>query len=332
MEKKCAFILIIISFLVGCTDNNKEVPRISLVPEIVNDSIYTTMPGDMIVVNNYLVWSNPFSKENFLHVIDLKTGKEVGQMGKIGLGPEEFTTPGFSCIARENNLYVFDYNTKQEAFFSIDSLVKNRNYYIPVKNETKHNLLEETQLEEKMFFSNTRNEHPFYFKLDNNGEISYFGNYPIKKLSIHFGGNIAYDPTTGYLAYATWDFPYLALYKKEKGTFALQWERTSSVDYEKGKDGIIINNRGRGPKAVVFTKDYIVTIERDRAKDTTDEATVGRNFSKNAQTLFLYDYHSNLVKIVHIGMPIVRIAAKRDNNVVYAIVANPEFCLVKVPL
>lgn len=112
----------------------------------------------------------------------------------------------------------------------------------------------------------------------------------------------------------------------------MQWERTSSVDYEKGKNGIVIHNDGRGPKEVVFTKDYIVTIERDRTMDTTDESKVGRNFNMNAQTLFLYDYHSNLQKIVHTGMPLIRIAATSRENVVYAMVVNPEFCLVKIEI
>lgn len=327
----CCLCLASFLALTGCGEN-EEVERISVVPEILNDSIYTTMPGNMVVTQDYLVWSSPFSKENFLHVVDLKTGKEVGEMGKIGQGPEEFSTPGMGRIVRKNNVYVSDHNTRKQAFLSIDSLVANKNYYIPLKPDTLHNLMEETPLEEKLFFSHTEDGHPSYFKLDNNGEISYFGNYPIKDVLTHLGGNVAYDPVRGYLAYTVWNFPYLALYKKEKGSFVLQWERISSVDYEKGKNGIVIHNDGRGPKEVVFTKDYIVTIERDRTMDTTDESKVGRNFNMNAQTLFLYDYHSNLQKIVHTGMPLIRIAATSRENVVYAMVVNPEFCLVKIEI
>ncbi|MFQ7087864.1 MAG: hypothetical protein ACLRTD_26045 [Bacteroides sp.] len=56
-----------------------------------------------------------------------------------------------------------------------------------------------------------------------------------------------------------------------------------------------------------MTKDYIVTLERDREVDPLDERTVGRNASK-PRTVFVYDYDGKLLKIVNLGMP-VRIAA-----------------------
>lgn len=61
---------------------------------VLTDSIYTSMPGQLILSPRYLVWSDPFSDGAFIHVHDTVSGREVGAMDSIGQGPEEFVTPG----------------------------------------------------------------------------------------------------------------------------------------------------------------------------------------------------------------------------------------------
>lgn len=43
----------------------------------------------------------------------------------------------------------------------------------------------------------------------------------------------------------------------------------------------------------------------------------------------LYDYGSRLVKVIDLGMPVVRIASDRRSNTLYAIGLNPDYMLVK---
>ena len=81
-----------------------------------------------------------------------------------------------------------------------------------------------------------------------------------------------------------------------------------------------------------MSKDYIITLERDRDRDPIDESTVGRDVSKCPHTVFLYDYDGNLVKIVDLGIPVMRIAADCQDNVLYAIGADPDYILVKYEL
>lgn len=78
-----------------------------------------------------------------------------------------------------------------------------------------------------------------------------------------------------------------------------------------------------------MTSNFIVTLERDYQSDPTDEDTVGRDFSKLPQTVFLYDYDLNLRKIVNVGMPVLQLAADPYHNTVYAIGINPDFTIVK---
>ena len=94
----------VIGFLFGmallvvtaCSDGHR-VKRLSDVPyETVTAGLYTMMPGEMYCAGDYIVWTDPFSTEGFLHVVDRHTGHELAAWGRIGGGPEEFNTPSVS--------------------------------------------------------------------------------------------------------------------------------------------------------------------------------------------------------------------------------------------
>lgn len=42
------------------TETKKEVERITINTEIITDSIYTRMPGNLFKLENYLLWQDPF--------------------------------------------------------------------------------------------------------------------------------------------------------------------------------------------------------------------------------------------------------------------------------
>ena len=92
---------------------------------------------------------------------------------------------------------------------------------------------------------------------------------------------------------------------------------------------MILDRTRMGAMELALTKDYIVTVQRDYQTDPTDESRVGWDFSMLPQTLFVYDYQSNLKRIIDFKMPILRIGSDIKNNTIYAIVVNPDFCLVK---
>lgn len=322
---KNALILLTLMLLASCQP--KQMEYTFLTPEIVCDSIYTSLPGEMVVCDDYLAWADPFTVDNYLHIVDLNTGKEIGQMGKRGQGPKEFTSPMLSCIVKDRCLRVEDANTSRRALFSIDSLLQGGNYYIELPNSEGFKGVE---LEEGMYFKDAPDSIPHYFELTVNGQTVYFGNYPIENERFHIGGNIAYDPLKGRLVYASWVFPYMAVYQKDGNTFKLLHERKKVPDYRVVDDELYLEEREKaGAFSVIQLKDYIVTLERDYYTDNTNEMTVGRDFTKCPQTLFLYDYELNLKKIVNLRMPIVRITGTPKDNMVYAMVVNPEFTLVK---
>ncbi|MDR1202028.1 MAG: hypothetical protein LBL58_10435 [Tannerellaceae bacterium] len=72
--------------------------------DIVCDDIETMLPGEMYVSGQYLLWTDPFNKEAFVHVVDTKTGKEVGTMIQKGEGPEEFVSPQIDVMTNNQIL------------------------------------------------------------------------------------------------------------------------------------------------------------------------------------------------------------------------------------
>ena len=111
------------------------------------------------------------------------------------------------------------------------------------------------------------------------------------------------------------------------------WERKADQkNYIITDDDIIFDRKIKGASDVCMSKDYIITLERDREKDPVDESIVRRDISKFPHTVFLYDYTGNLLKIVDVGMPIMRIVACSNSNTLYMIGGNPDYVLAKCEL
>ena len=118
------------TIIFACSTKNVNIERISLSPQIINDSLFTMLPGKILLCDPYIIWQDGFATDTFMYVIDLRTGKEVGKMGKIGRGPEEFISPNLiGCINK--HIIILDDNLPKCAFYSIDSLLSSRNPYIP---------------------------------------------------------------------------------------------------------------------------------------------------------------------------------------------------------
>lgn len=320
------FTLLLLS---ACSYNKSiETERITVEPTIVYDSIESRMPGRLMVCDEYIVWTDPFTSEDQVHIIDSKTLKEVGKVVNVGNGPEEFLTPDFS-LSDDKELIVYDMNNDKMAVYALDDIKKGQRSPGSIAKEKTKGLTRLIKISNGDFISfdpnsaypfqtwkgNRFGQYPFGNEIDNNYNVSQ--------------GNIAYNPDKNMLVYATISFPYMAAYKREKDQFELLWEQKGDWDYSILDNKIVLDRKRNGSMELALTKDYIVTLQRDYSTDPTHEERVGRDFTKLPQTLFFYDYKSNLRKIVNLGMPVLRIAAACKDNTVYAIVVNPDFMLVK---
>lgn len=322
----------VVFFLISsCVSKKTDVQRISLQSQVLNDEIFTMMPGDLLLVDNYLVWSDPFARDYFLHVHNSLTGEELGVMGKIGEGPKEFVTPVINRYCVNHQIFAVDANGKTVGYLSIDSLINGKEPFCEVTS--KENEMKMEKMDNDLYIKYTDDGSDAYFRTIIDGQESFWGVYPIPEMKEHLGSYQSYDPVEGLFVFSSFNFPYLALYKRENLTFTLQWEHKSDEEnYIITDEKIVFDRKIRGIRDVCMSKDYIITLERDRENDPLDETTVRRNISKCPRTVFLYDYMGRLLKIVDVGMPIMRIAADKNSNVLYMIGGNPDYVLAKCEL
>lgn len=331
MNRKAIGGIFLLLFLLSCSPRPVEPVRVKMQPQVLSNEIVTTMPGDLFMADEFLVWSDPFARDYFIHVHDASTGKVVGTMGKVGEGPQEFVTPSVSRFCVDRQVFAQDANGNTVGYLSLDSLLLQRNPFITLTEFEK--TLKMGKIDKGVYLTNTEDGDADYFRLNVDGKESTFGVYPVRDVKQHVGGYEAYHPEAGWLVYVSFRFPYMALYKREGDAFQLQWERKSEKEtYEKVDDHLVFDRKIMGAGDVCMSKDYIITLERDREVDPMDESTVGRNASKCPRTVFLRDYNGNLLKIIDLGMPVMRITADLKSNALYAIGVNPDFMLAKYDL
>lgn len=325
---------LIFLLLWGCTSEKKQsVEYVDATYKLLDDEIVTTMPGTLRIAGDFLVWDNPFARDYFVHVHEKVTGLKVGTMGKVGEGPREFVTGGINGTCIDNRFFAMDINGKTRGFLSIDSLVQGKEAFVPMTDLEKTSRPSMPEFAKNLYIGNTDDGDEHYFNAILHGQNIAFGNYPIPQVKQHIGGEMVYNKARGMLAYSSYRYPYLALYKNDGNSFSLAWEyKSDGSEYEVLNDQIIFDRKVGGIFGLCMSKDYIIALQRNRAKDSTDESTVGRDASKCPHTVFLYDYDGNLVKIVDLGIPVMRIASEENNNTLYAIGVNPDFALVKYDL
>lgn len=334
--KKIVFFSFLLCLLTNCKNKQQNVivERIAVPVTSVCDSLESVMPGELFLTESYILWTNPFNSDLFVHVLDKYTGTEIAKFGKVGQGPDEFVTP--SVFLHPNNcLFVYDLNRNKQFLYSIDSVVHRRPEIIKKEKEEFKNINRILFTDEETFISfDSSAEVPFTIRRGDQ-HVS-FGEQAIKgKINdgfSHFQGEMRYNPVKECFIYTTFKFPYLAVYEKQKEKFRLAKEALLTDEYEVDNGNFSYKGERRGASGLALTSDYIVTLERDRKFDTTDESKIGRDFSKLSHTVFLYDYDLQLRKIVDLGMPILRIAAEPETNQLYAIGVNPDFVLIKCDL
>jgi len=317
----------------SCNSHSKKAETIIIIPELITDSLDTRMPGALIKCDDYLVWFDPFSMENFLKVIKPETGKLIGEMGKIGQGPDEFSTPSVEYL-NGNSMLVTDLNSDKQAVFSIDSLMNGDNpYYFKSKADFKDaTRIVETDINKYVALYPMESKP---FKIIINQKSISFGKYPVdKKISNGyevFQGDLKYNKKRKVLVYSVFYYPYMAVYKNSKNGVEFELENEKVIckpDYSIVDREMRMKEKTALISEIALTKDYIVTIQKKELKEGITE----KNNIKPPETLYLYDYGLNLLKIIDTQVPVLRLASDGKSNTIYAIIINPEYSIVKIEL
>lgn len=327
-----AFLLLYTS---SCSEES-SVERQSIKSTMVKTDLMTSMPGELLAFEDLLVWFD-LNPDSFLHVEDIKTGKTIQEIGRLGSGPEDFTAPFISWYPNKKVL-VTDCFAERAMILSLDSIAKMTPLAIPFSKKSLQCVGENLFVQ-----SCTGKDSPLIFWV--NGTGIPFGKYPLENKKISnveevFQGIHSYNPQNGCLVQSFPELSQITCYRLIKNQFVEEWtKRLPGVDYQIDSNGVLRINEveNPAPSAIALTKDYIVTIERD---ERTEEITIEnhsenrflRNFSKAPQTLFVYDYDFQLKKILHTRIPMFRLAANGSDNVVYFIGVQEEFCIAKYNL
>lgn len=189
----------------------------------------------------------------------------------------------------------------------------------------------------KSVFVEPGSENPFLLLSDSSSQP--FGSYPLRELAIDnrfevFQGVETHNPYNGKLLHSIGQLSYMALYRWTGEQFVLEKDTSlSEVDYTYTANQVVINKTPRyAPTAIAMTKDYIVSIERDKESASIQpvrggSGNGGRPFQKAPHHVFVYDDEFRLVKIVDVGMPVFRIASDYISNRIFLIGVNPDFCI-----
>ncbi len=319
--------IIIIFTLFACTNRNEYAERSKKEFTILSDSIESIMPGKLLVYADYIIWTDPFTIEEHVHILDKVTGKEISKIVKIGEGPEEFITPSVE-YAQNNRLFVFDLNLEKVAYYPLDNIFSSNIQFTRLENQGETRYFELT--EGQLLSFNPSLEKPFKWNNKYWGKLAF--DQSIKNNESVSQGNVLYNPYSKYIVYSCMSYPYLSLYQMKNDEIVFISEKKRDFDYNIVKGELKIDRKRRGAAEMALTSDYIITLERDYKTDDTDESTVGRDFNKLPHTIFLYDYSLNLKKILDLGIPLLRLAADPKNNTLYAIGVDPDFILIKCDL
>lgn len=334
MKTKILLYSLCLLTFIACKSGSTEIERLTLSPSsTIQDSLFTQLPGSLILCNNYLVWEDPFNPNYFLHVVDINAKKEIGTMGLIGRGPKEFITP-LSISSIGNKIFTYDLNQNKQAYYSIDSMLANKDPFILLPPLPIEDCLDIVQIAEGEFISTHPQNEQLFQWIHQDSTVSFFGKSPIKeKLKDYYNsrqGTLFYNPYNQKLIYSASLFPYIALYEKEGNNFQLKWEKVSSKNFYEIKNGNIhFIEEAQVPHEIILTKDYIITLEKEENTPTPTKRTAGiRDLSQVPNTIFVYDYDFNLKKIIDMGMPILRIETKGNSNTIYAVGIDLDFCIV----
>lgn len=334
--KKVLALLFISSLLVACGQKGKEIERVSNIRySVLTDSVYTRLPGELLYQGEYVVWIDPFTTENFVHVLDAETGAEMLSFGNIGEGPTEFNMANAS-LTHTGDLLLYDLNKKLQAVVVLkDAIADSSKLYNRWESKDLGTATRYCEFDTNSFLTFCP-EGNFPFVINKINQVDSVGKYPLsEKINNQYDvyqGEVFYNSDKNALIYSTYYLPYLSMYSLENDTLVQQWEQKEGMDYSINNGKLVLGTNNReGFSAITLSKDYIIGVKRDEAiEGKMPEAIAQRDLNQLPRSLFLYDYNAELMKIVNLDLPILRIASDIHSNTVYLMVANPDYCIIKI--
>lgn len=331
-------LIIILILFNSCSKKKRTVQRISDQKyTVVIDSIFTQMPGTLLYQDGIVYWHDAFSADSFMHAIDVVNNKEICSFGKIGDGPQEFVSPLFS-LAPSKGLCVNDIQKDIEILYD----VKNNNNISSISESVKQwgvikDVTSIVRIGEKhTVYLCPSSYKPFTLRTDK--ETIQVGKFPFSNGIANgydmYQGNVAYNSNNGCLVYNIIRFPYTAVYKFVDGNLILEKELKPEIDYSVSDGEMKLGNKtSSGAMEIALTKDYIVLLQRDEeVEGKRPEAKRPRDMSILPHSLYVYDYNLDLIKIINMPFPLLRLCGDKENNTVYAVGINPEFMIFSTDL
>ncbi len=323
-----AYIKIILGLFTftSCKDNEPKPFKIPYI--IVTSDIYTRLPGKLLLYEDYLIWQDPFASRNFIKIIDSHSGKQVGEAGIIGKGPEEFITPSIgNCI--DNKVIVYDLNSSKRAFFIIDSIISHKKYYTPLSLSSISHEFPIIAVDSVSFVAVNDSLLSYLHFIKKDSVVQSFGKSIITgdfhNRSDYFQANLFYDTYNDYLLCLHPYLSHISLYKNNGDRFSLYSQKyPSQYDYSIKNHQIKIKESNIKILDIAFTQNYIVTIEINKADI--------RNTSNLPSILHLYDYHFRLQHVIDLEVPLLRLAADSRSNTLYAIAVNEGYSIIRCSL
>ena len=119
---KNLFYYLLASFLLAscATDEKKEVKRVGDVSySVITDSIYSSMPGAISAVDGNVYWYDAMGIAHFIHVVNVKSGKEICSFGNKGDGPDDFVMP-VPSVSSSGAFFLNDTEKGMEHLYRVD--------------------------------------------------------------------------------------------------------------------------------------------------------------------------------------------------------------------
>ena len=332
--KNIILFLIIISFS-SCSNKKPDVLHIKNQKYcVLVDSIMTTLPGKILYQEGILYWYSAFTTDFFVHVVDINKN-EICSFGKIGDGPEEFVSPVFS-LSPKSGLFINDAQKNLEILYHVnksDSIVTREiGKYDVIKDATA--IIRITN--DIIIYLCPFNDAPFCIKTKNK-KIN-CGKTPLNEgISNGFEmyqGDIAYNSNNNFFVYNTLMFPYTAVYILEDDKLVLKNELRMDEQYSICEGRLLLeDNFPHGAKEMALSKNYIVFIQRDEEiEGKMPRPSKAYDTSVLPHSLYVYDYDLNLVKIINMPFPSIRLCGDINSDVIYGIGVNPEYMIYSADL
>ena len=320
-------------FVIGCSIHQTTEKRISLPYDIIIDSVFSGSVGDLIYTGKYIVWKD-LKNAPFLHIVDPEKKMEIASVGTFGQGPDEFVSPMLKPY-NEDTVLICELNSMKQRLIALNRI--NTNDFLVEMPDLTSNIITDNKVyvdnKSVIYYSFNIPEKPFLYVCGS--DTVPFGHHPLNQNYCVYPNNksnLLYNNSKDVLLCYFGSIPYISIYHKSGTGFRLIKEIFSEIDYTVDDAIVKYHSDIHGPTNMALLKDFIVSSEYDYESGDEFVSTQNPNQFVRPHSVFVRDYDGHLITVVDIGVPIRSIAGNESGNMLYLVVINPEFQLIKLDL